>query len=176
MRGLREEAAAENYRWFCENFMECAIPSAEWKLHSRRKCLSEYVTTTLEAFAIVVYCNAFDVWSQRWNVETSTDTGTEGTDDVSTLTSTSATKCTFRFTGESKGSRKYEGWNSEGVGFYNDLLSLVEKQRNRPGCHFERNLLTALISKQRTGRASDAEDQQTKARNHMSELMRIVGV
>ena len=59
--GLRETAAAKKYQWFCENFMECAIPSADWKLQSRRKKMSEYVTPTLEAFAIVVYYNAFDV-------------------------------------------------------------------------------------------------------------------
>jgi hypothetical protein len=109
--GLRETAAAENYQWFCENFMEFAIPSAEWKLQSRWKKLLEYVTTTLEVFAIVVYYNAFDVWNQRWSVEPAADTaGNEGADDISTLTA--ATKCAFRFTGYSKGSRKYEGWNS----------------------------------------------------------------
>jgi hypothetical protein len=129
----------------------------------------------LEVFAIVVYYNAFDVWNQRWSVEPAADTaGNEGANDISTLTA--ATKCAFRFTGDSKGSRKYEGWNSAGVGFYNELLSLVENQRNNPGCPFERKLLTALISRPRAGRASDGEDQQPKARNHVSELMRIVGV
>jgi hypothetical protein len=143
--------------------------------YNRDTKLSEYVTTTMEAFAIVVYYNSFDVWDQRWSVETSAETaGDEGDDDVSTLTA--ATKCAFRFTGDSKGSRKYKGCNSAGVGFYNELLSLVEKQRNTPGCQFERNLLTALVSRPRTGRARDTEDQQPKARNHISELMRIVGV
>jgi hypothetical protein len=61
--------------------------------------------------------------------------------------------------------------NSARVGFYNKLLSLVENQRNNPGCPFERNLFTALILRPRTGRESDAEDQQPKARNHVSELM-----
>jgi hypothetical protein len=57
MRGLRETGAAKDYQCFWENFMECAIPSAEWKLQSRRKKLSEYVNTALEAFAIVIYYN-----------------------------------------------------------------------------------------------------------------------
>ena len=173
MQGLREPAAANNYQWFCENSIECAVPSAEWKLQSRKKKLSEYVTTTLEAFAIVVYYNSFEVWNQQWKVETGAETASnEESDDVSTITT--ATRCAFRFTGDSKGSRKYEGWNSDGVGFYNELLSLVEKQRNTSGCPFECNLLIALVSKPRTGRASDTDDQQPRARNHMSELMRIV--
>jgi hypothetical protein len=88
--------------------MECAIPSVEWKLQSRRKNLSEHVTTTLEAFTIMVYYNSFDVWSQGWSVETSAETaGNEGNDDVSTLTV--GRKCASRFTGDSKGSRKCEG-------------------------------------------------------------------
>jgi hypothetical protein len=62
------------------------------------------------------------------------------------------------------------------VGFYNELLSLVEKQGNTPGCLFKSKLLTALVSRQRKGRAGDVEDQKPKARNQMSELMRIVGV
>jgi hypothetical protein len=45
-----------------------------------------------------------------------------------------------------------------------------------PGCTFERNLWTFLATKLRRGRANDAESQPPKARNHVSELMRIVGV
>jgi hypothetical protein len=169
-------AAAKNYQWFCENFMECVIPSTDWKLKSRKKKLSQYVTKTLEAFAVVVYTNSFDVWNQRWRVESTASTsGSEESDDVSTL-SGATPRCAFRFTGDSKGARKYEGWNSAGMEFYNELLSLVEKQRNHPGCTFERNLLTALATKPRTGRANDAESQPPKARNDVSELMRIVGV
>jgi hypothetical protein len=49
-------------------------------------------------------------------METSAETfGVEVNNDVSTLTA--ATKCAFRFTGDSKGSRKYKGWNSAGVEF-----------------------------------------------------------
>jgi hypothetical protein len=98
----------------------------------KKKKVSEYVTTTLEAFAIVIYYNAFDVWNQQWSVEPKADTaGKAENDDVSTLTA--ATKCSFRFMRDSKGSRKYEGWNSAGVGFYNELLSLLENQRNNAG-------------------------------------------
>jgi hypothetical protein len=157
--------------------MECVIPSADWKLKSRKKKLSQYVTTTLEAFAVVVYYNSFEVWNQRWRAEVaaaSSISGSEEIDDVSTLSG--ETKCTFRFTGDSKGSRKYEGWNSAGVEFYNDLLSLVERQRARPGCTFERDLLTALATKPKRGRANSSESQPPKARNHVSELMQIVGV
>jgi hypothetical protein len=154
--------------------MECVIPSTDWKLKSRKKKLSQYVTTTLEAFAVLVYANSFDVWNQRWRVESATSISEES-DDLSTL-SGATNRCAFRFTGDSKGSRRHEGWNRAGMEFYNELLGLVENQRNCPGCNFESKLLTALASKPRRGRATDAESHPPKARNHVSELMRIVGV
>jgi hypothetical protein len=171
LQGLRDPATAQNYQWFCENFMECVIPSADWKLKSRNKMLSDYVTTTLEAFAVLVYINSFAVWNQRWTTET--DSLSEETDDVSTL-SGATTKHGFKFTGDAKGSRKYEGWNSAGMVFYNQLLSLVEQQRGRRGCTFELDLLTALATRRKKGRANADEIQAPQARNHMDELMRIV--
>ncbi len=156
--------------------MECVIPSSDWKQKSRKKKLSQYVASTLEAFAVVVYYNSFDVWNQRWRVETDASMGgSEATDNVSTL-SGSTPRCAFRFTADSKGSRKYEGWNVAGVEFYNELLDLVEKQRYRPGCTFERDLLTALAIRPVRGRVSGSESQAPKVRNRVSELMEIVGV
>jgi hypothetical protein len=61
------------------------------------------------------------------------------------------------------------------VEFYNELLELVGKQSERPGCTFERDLLTALALKPARGR-SDTESQAPKVRNRVSELMQIVGV
>jgi hypothetical protein len=61
------------------------------------------------------------------------------------------------------------------VEFYNELLGLVEKQRGHPGCTFERDLLTALTTRPKKGRTNGA-DIPPKARNHVSVLMKIVGV
>jgi hypothetical protein len=128
MRGLQEIAATKNYQWFYEDFMECAIPSAEWKLQSRRKRLSEYVTTTLEAFAIVVYYNSFDVWNQRSSVETSAETASnEGNDDVSTLTA--VTKCTFRFHGGLKRVKKIRGMEQCWSGIFQRVAKLGGKTK-----------------------------------------------
>jgi hypothetical protein len=177
LKGLRDPSAELNYQWFCEHFIECVIPSTDWKLKSRNQVLSKYVTPTLEAFAVVVYCNAFDVWNQRWKVEPTDGTiRSEDTDDVSTLSGATPTRGVFKFTAESKGSRKYEGWNSAGMDFYNDLLTLVEHQRGHPGCTFEHDLMHALASKPKAGRANASESQPPRARNHLGALMQIVGV
>ena len=186
-RGLRDRETAKHYQWFCENFMTCVIPSSEWKLKSRNKRMSEYVTVSLEACAVLMYYNAFPVWNQRWTVDTvATEDGSETSDeveqasdedadDVSTLSGLTLKKG-FMFTAESKGARKYEGWNHEGMAFYNDLLALVEKQRAHPGCSFEHDLLVALSKKKRNGNKANANSLPPQVRNQVDELMRIVGV
>jgi hypothetical protein len=181
LRGLRDAETAVHYLWFCEHFMECVIPSTEWKLKSRNKKLSQYVTTTLEAFAVLMYYNSFPVWNQRWRTVGTEDTDhtmastSDDSDDVSDISGLTQQKG-FRFTAGSKGSKKYEGWNSDGMECYNAILGLVEKQRERRGCTFEYDLLVALSKKKKKGRGTSEESQPPRVRNHMDELMRIVGV
>jgi hypothetical protein len=102
----------------------------------------------------------------------STSSGSEENDDVSTL---SGATPKFRFTGDWKGARKYEGWNGAGVEFYNELLSLVEQQRDHPGCTFECDLLATLATRPKKGRMKNGE-RPPNARNHVSALMEFVGV
>lgn len=93
MRGLRDAETAKNCPWFCEHFMACVMSSADWKLKSRNKRLSEHVTVSLEAFAVLMHCNAFPVWNQRWRVDAVNTDGTTSAsaaeasddDDVSAL-------------------------------------------------------------------------------------------
>jgi hypothetical protein len=154
--------------------MECAISSSEWKLKSRNKRMSEYITCSLEAFAVLMYYNAFPVWNQRWTVDTGVNTASNN-DDVSTISGLTPNKGFF-FTQDSKGARKYEGWNNDGMAFYNDLLALVKKQREQPGCTFERDLLVVLSKRRSKGRENNAENQPPRVSNQVHELMQIVGV
>jgi hypothetical protein len=143
--------------------------------------MSEYVTVSLKHSRYYVL-QRFPVWNQRWTVDTVTTNGSDTSaaleasdeDDVSTLSGLTPKKG-FMFTGESKGAKKYEGWNNEGMALYNDLLALVEKQRGHPGCTFEHDLLVALSKKKSRG-GIDAENQPPQVRNQVDELMRIVGV
>ena len=81
-----------------------------------------------------------------------------------------------KYTGDSKGCQKYRGGNSEGLELYNNFLDLVDFQRRKPGCTFEKDLLTALATKPRNRGAAQGEIDPPKARNHMSQLMEIVRV
>jgi len=177
--GLRD-TTDQSYEWFCEHFMECVIPTAEWKLFARRKRLSEYVTPTLEAFALLIYRNAYEKWNEEFTVNEQNSMENEensnvGGDGMSSLTSSKSVHG-FLYTGESKGSRKYEGWNPAGMRFYNDVLGLIVEQRGRTGCPFERNLLNRLATKPKGGRGSDDGRRAPRASNHVEQLMQIVGV
>jgi hypothetical protein len=106
-RGLRDE---KNWQWFCENFMECVIPSAEWKLLARKRVLLECVSASLEAFAVLVCKNGHAKWNEAFQLN-----GSDGETATSSLTNGSNGKCHFLFAGDSKGSRKHEGWNADGM-------------------------------------------------------------
>ena len=92
------------------------------------------------------------------------------------MTTNNSSKIPYRFTGDAKGSRKYEGWNTKGMTFFNDLLVLIKKERNCPGCVFERNLLETFAKKPKKGRRSGAEADAPRASDELSMLMPIVGV
>lgn len=171
-RGLRDDTD-QNYQWFCEHFIECVIPSSEWKLQARKKLLSVYVSPSLEAFAVLVYKNAFAKWAEEFQLSDGSD-GDDAT-DASSLTTSSRSR-RFLYTGDSKGSRKYEGWNAEGMNFYNDVLDLITQQRARPGCTFERNLLKKISGKPRGGRKHQDANQAPRVKNNIDQLMQIIGV
>jgi hypothetical protein len=169
IRGLRD-AADENYQWFCEHFMDCVIPSNDWKLQARKNPMSVYVSGTLEAFAVLVYKNGYRKWEQEFpNRQEDDET------EASSLT-TNSNNNRFLYTGDSKGSRKYEGWSAEGMKFYNEVFDLIGQQRRRRGCTFERNLLKKLASKPKSGGRSREANQAPRVKNNLDELMQMIGV
>ncbi len=118
MCGLRDASTAENYLWFCEHFMECVIPSTDWKLKSKNKKLSHHVTPFLVAFAALAHCNSFEVWDQRWTVDPvnaggTTASASDESDDLSAIAGLSPKKG-FRFTAGSKGSKNMRDGTERG--------------------------------------------------------------
>jgi hypothetical protein len=88
--------------------MECVILA-------RKQRMPEYITPTLEMLALLnETCNGAH----------------DSADGLSSLTGSMATHG-FLFTDDSKGSRKYEGWNPAGMRFYNNVLCLIREQRGR---------------------------------------------
>jgi hypothetical protein len=170
--GLRA-TTNDSYEWFCENFMECVIPTTQWKMEATHKRISEYVTAPLEAFAVLVYKNGFAKWNEEFPTNDDVSAATNGVSESSSLTAGSRGH-SFLFTGDSKGSRRYEGWNAVGMKFYNNVLSLIKTQRDQIGCPFERKLLDRLKNRPRGGRRGGSANEAPRVDNGLDELMASV--
>ena len=62
--------------------MECVIPTTKWKLFARRKKLSKYVTPALEAFALLIYRNAYEKWNEEFSVNKQSSVENGGVSDI----------------------------------------------------------------------------------------------
>jgi hypothetical protein len=169
VQGLREDPD-QHYQWFCMHFMECVTPSAEWKVKARTQCMSTFIPPGLEAFAVVVYQNAYQRWYDIFRSKDD-DTLTEG----SSLSSLSGGPPRFLYTNNSRGARKYEGWTSDGTEFYNNVESLIRRQRLNPGCIFDITLLRKAAGKPKN-RGSGEGNGAPKANNNLDSLLEIVGL
>jgi hypothetical protein len=82
----------------------------------------------------------------------------------------------FLFTGHSKGARKHEGWNAEGMRHHNQVFDLVSLQHGCAGCTFERDLSKKTAGAKKGGRSKEDENQAPRARNNLDLLRQMVGV
>jgi hypothetical protein len=132
--------------------------------------MSEYVPVTLEAFAVLVYKNAYKKWNAEYQLDEDDET------EASSLTSSSRGTHRFLYTGDSKGSRKFEGWKPEGMRFYNEVLVLIGRQRGLLGCTFERTRLKTLAGRPRGGPGNENANRAPRVSNNVNLLMQMVGV
>ena len=117
--GLRDGDGAEEYKQFLLLFAECFSGGGSVAARNNEsfKNLSEYMTVTVEAFALVLYTNNYWKWMKlHWRDE-----------DVSTISMDSRrSKEGALFTSEARGSSKYEGWSREGYILYNCVFGVLE--------------------------------------------------
>jgi hypothetical protein len=168
--GLRDGAGANEYKWFLLLFAECFSGGGSVAARNNEsfKNLSEYMTVTVEAFAIVLYTNNYWKWTKlHWR---------DG--DVSTISEDSRrSKEGALFTNEARGSSKYEGWSSEGYILYNRVFGVLELQRRdqRSGKRFEESL-RRMFQSRNNGKKRKRSTTVIAIRNGISELDRIMGV
>jgi hypothetical protein len=153
--------------------MDCVIPTTQWKMEARQKRMSEYITAPLEAFGVLIYKNGFTKWNDDFPSSDDGSANSTRNSETSSLTAGSRGRG-FLFTGESKGSRRFEGWSPQGMMFYNDVLSLINTQREQIGCPFERNLLERLKSKAKKGRRREEANLAPRVENGLDDLMASV--
>ena len=106
---------------FIEFFVSSVIGKSCYKQNSCDKLLSEYVTISDEAFAILIFENNFDAWV-----------------DMGIRKDTSGTQVPRKYTngGKSKAdvgsSQHNKGWSEEGLKRFNELFDKVKKNRSSP--------------------------------------------
>ena len=134
------------YYKFLRYFLACAVGAREWKVHGESSRISSYVDSTMEAFALILYENGYDVWKSKFlqGVALGEDGGSEE-DAVSAITDDSS--ATFRYTGKGRGARRYGGWSDEGINRYNMLVEVIDSQRadGETGVRFEEGFLEYLL-------------------------------
>jgi hypothetical protein len=168
--GLREGSGVEEYKRFLLLFAECFSGGGSVAARNNEcfKNLAEYMTVTVEAFAVVLYTNNYWKWMKlHWR---------DG--DISTLSEDSRrSKEGALFTNEARGSSKYEGWSSEGYILYNRVFGMLEVQRRdaRSGKRFE-DSLRRMFQNRNNGKKRKRSNTMIAIRNGISELDRIMGV
>ena len=169
--GLRDGPGAEEYKRFLLLFAECFSGGGSnnaARNNESFKSLSEYMTITVEAFALVLYTNNYWKWTKMyWRDEhNSTISGDSDKSHLGTL-----------FTNDSRGSSKFGGWNSEGYVLYNRVFEMLEVQRRDPRCgkRFE-DSLRRMFQSRNNGKKRKRSTTVIAIRNGISELDRIMGV
>lgn len=168
--GLRDGNGAEEYKRFLLLFAECFSGGGSNQARNNEsfKNLSEYMTITVEAFALVLYTNNYWKWTKMyWRDE---DNSTiSGDSEKSHLGGT-------LFTYDSRGSSKFGGWNSEGYILYNRVFEMLEVQRRDPrsGKRFE-DSLKRMFQSRNNGKKRKRSTPVIAIRNGISDLDRIMG-
>jgi hypothetical protein len=168
--GLRDGDGVEEYKRFLLLFAECFSGGGSVAARNNEsfKNLGEYMTVTVEAFAIVLYTNNYWKWTKmHWR---------DG--EVSTISEDSRrSKEGALFTNEARGSSKYEGWSREGYILYNRVFGVLEVQRRHPrsGKRFEESL-RRMFQSRNNGKKRKRSTNVLAIRNGISDLDRIMGV
>jgi hypothetical protein len=126
--------------WFADNVVECVSGKRAWGKEKSTKVLAESVTSSDEAFALLILINNWDKWLAE------EEKPPRKTDPM--------------YTGSTKGNKKFQGWSDLGIAKYNELLEKVEQDRDSMrGKEIERAFLQAKSSNSATRkRTSDCMD------------------
>ena len=115
----------------------------------------------MEAFILVLYTNGYNAWMRDISIPDS-DSEVSNTSDAS-----------FRFTRNARGKAKYNGWSGDGIRLYNLVSKVLQAQRNRPGCTFEKTLQQKCIETYTRGNNRGQARQDDDALNGLQRLWMI---
>jgi hypothetical protein len=113
--------------WFDNNVIECVSGKRAWGKEKSMKVLTESITASDEAFALLLLINNWDKWLAEEEKP--------------------PRKKDPMYTGSTKGNKKFQGWSDLGIAKYNELLEKVEHDRDSmQGKEIEKAFLQAKAS------------------------------
>ncbi|CAJ1931558.1 unnamed protein product [Cylindrotheca closterium] len=137
--GLRQNRVI--YIKFLRNFGK-AIYGKAFKEECVVKTLSSFFPECLEAFMVLAYDNGYKVWksiAEKKMEGKGGPTASAGASEEASTTSSvgeqednDTTFIGFKYTSNSRGSKRSEGWSQAGCDLYDQLWDTLEEQRRNP--------------------------------------------
>ena len=165
--GLREDRD-EEYSRFLSIFVGCFLPGVDTiRIKGTSHLLSKYMSSSLEAFAVVLYANNYDKFKRDiWDKA-------NGSEDISSVSGgvSSRSSSVTKFTSSIKNTTgKYGGWSKQGLRLYNTLFQMICKQREdkEKTKVFEERVRTKI--KRRISKTKRKRKDTIKVHNNLSEL------
>jgi hypothetical protein len=126
--GMRKDT--KQYIQFVTRMLPPVYGKEIWNEVAVKTRLSDFVTASQEAFALLLYKNGYEAWS--WMSDSSSSSDGDG-----------AEKPGFKYTSRSKNrvTGRNSGWTVEGLTAFNTLYALVTKDREDNGQAFDDALL-----------------------------------
>jgi transcription elongation factor Elf1 len=158
---LREVPAYKDLVFY---FLKEVLHNEDFSGNSFQEELSGYVDATLEAYLVLTYVNSYANWMDECTKQEAAAAG----GSVSELSNSDSSA--KRFTSKGRGSGKYRGWSQEGIELYNEMVDVIEKQRQHNGKDvlkdFERDLQSKFVNEKSGNRnGGDSGRPKKKARN-----------
>ena len=141
---LRETSA---HATFLYQFAKTVMRADAFKKFSNTWLLSAYMSTCLEAYAVLTYVNNYKYWKE----EASRTTPAGGS--VSEVTEPSSSDGSLRlYTATTRGTGKFKGWSDDGIELYNRIEGKLRSQRNDPILSdFDKKLKTKYLTNNDSG-------------------------
>jgi len=114
---LRQDSTGLYFK-FIEYFIAPVVGKIFYKENRCDRLISDYISVSDEAFAILIFENNYETWC-----------------DMVKRNNTKLSPVIQKYTnggsssGKNGSSRRYQGWNSEGIKRFNDLFDLVKADR-----------------------------------------------
>jgi hypothetical protein len=154
---LKLHEGGEAYHLFLSKLVRRVVGKSRWSNNSTKKLVSQYVTKSDEAYALLNVENQYDRWTIFWENDSREE------EDKVELPGAMYTNCGQ--SGGGKGTnKKNDGWSTAGMNRFNELHKKITEDRKRASREiFEEKLRADLEAKQASKRlritAQEEEDE-----------------